>query len=141
MKPWKGLLITQSVYYMVTALWALVHIKSFMLVTGPKTDVWLVKTVSVLLIPLSLVLFMGIFKWANGKILFLLGAGTAMGLATIDFYYTHHDVIPHAYKVDGYMQIIFLVIWTYSFMRPKEKEKQSQSTHPNKTTREGVGTQ
>jgi len=120
MKPWKGLLITQSAYYMLTALWALVHIKSFMQVTGPKTDVWLVKTISVMLIPMSLVLFAGIFRWGNGKTLFLLGAGTALGLAFIDFYYTHHGIISPVYKVDGYMQIIFLVLWIYSFMRPKE---------------------
>jgi len=35
---------------MVIGIWSLVSIGSFQKVTGPKTDVWLVKTVGVLVI-------------------------------------------------------------------------------------------
>lgn len=32
----------QGCYYLITLIWPLVHIKSFMAVTGYKRDVWLV---------------------------------------------------------------------------------------------------
>ena len=38
------LAIGQGAYYALTALWALVHVRSFQAITGPKTDLWLVKT-------------------------------------------------------------------------------------------------
>jgi hypothetical protein len=33
----------QGSYYLITGLWAILDIKSFMTITGPKCDVWLVK--------------------------------------------------------------------------------------------------
>lgn len=42
----------QGLYYLLTSLWGLLHIESFMMVTGPKFDIWLVKMVSVLIIVL-----------------------------------------------------------------------------------------
>ncbi|SHL25073.1 hypothetical protein SAMN05444407_10372 [Chryseobacterium contaminans] len=47
----------QLLYYFATSLWPLVHIKSFLIITGDKTDIWLVKTVSILLLPYCLLLF------------------------------------------------------------------------------------
>lgn len=47
------LIISQATYIFLTALWPLVHLESFMAVTGYKTDVWLVKTVGALLIPVA----------------------------------------------------------------------------------------
>jgi len=38
----------QAIYYIITSLWALAGIRSFQKVTGPKVDIWLVKTVGVL---------------------------------------------------------------------------------------------
>ena len=40
----------QGSYFLVTGAWALVHIESFQKVTGPKADLWLVKTVGLLLV-------------------------------------------------------------------------------------------
>jgi hypothetical protein len=38
----------QGVYYLLTGVWPLPSIGSFQRVTGPKTDLWLVRTVGVL---------------------------------------------------------------------------------------------
>ena len=46
------LLWVQGVYTARTALWGLLGIDSFMAVAGPKSDVWLVKTVSAVLLAL-----------------------------------------------------------------------------------------
>jgi hypothetical protein len=50
MKLFRIVLWVQTIYYLLTAIWPLADIESFMLVTGRKTDIWLVKTVSVLLL-------------------------------------------------------------------------------------------
>lgn len=44
---WLSLL--QGLYYSISGIWPLLSIDTFMAVTGPKTDIWLVKTVGVLL--------------------------------------------------------------------------------------------
>lgn len=46
----------QGLYFLVTGIWPLVHIKSFQWVTGPKVDLWLVKTVGVLIAVMGAVL-------------------------------------------------------------------------------------
>ena len=38
----------QGLYYLATGIWPVVHLPSFMAVTGPKRDTWLVKTFGVL---------------------------------------------------------------------------------------------
>jgi hypothetical protein len=44
---WKGLARfvpwIQGLYYTISGMWAQVSIDTFMMVTGPKTDIWLVK--------------------------------------------------------------------------------------------------
>lgn len=112
---------TQSAYYLLTAIWPLVNIESFMLVTGPKEDIWLVKTVSVLLLPVSLVFAAAIFTKTPILIITLLSAGCAAGLAIIDFYYTGNGTISMVYQIDGYVQIFFLLAWVYILIQKKAK--------------------
>lgn len=56
------LVAVQGMYMLITAVWPIVHIHSFMEVTGYKTDVWLVKTVGALLIPMALAILLFLFK-------------------------------------------------------------------------------
>jgi hypothetical protein len=37
-----------AVYYVWTGVWPIVHMRSFLAVTGPKVDLWLVRTVGLL---------------------------------------------------------------------------------------------
>lgn len=37
-------LLAQGSYYFITAVWPLAHMRSFLAVTGPKTDLWLMGT-------------------------------------------------------------------------------------------------
>ncbi|NJK94616.1 MAG: hypothetical protein HC905_06550 [Bacteroidales bacterium] len=50
--------LVQGSYFFLTGVWPIIDIHSFMRVTGPKEDIWLVKTVGALTIAISLVLFM-----------------------------------------------------------------------------------
>ncbi|HSV16298.1 MAG TPA: hypothetical protein VLI90_18690, partial [Tepidisphaeraceae bacterium] len=75
--------IIQAVYFAVTGVWPIVHIKSFIAVTGPKTDIWLVRTVGLLITVVGVVI--GVAGW-RGEInlpIVLLATGSAAALAGV----------------------------------------------------------
>src|SRR5688572_24744206 len=95
---YKFTLMIQGLYYLLTALWPLIDIDSFMDVSGPKTDVWLVKTVSVLLLCISVFLISaGIHKRFNVSVA-VFAASLTVGLTVIDIYYSITDVIWNVYR-------------------------------------------
>jgi hypothetical protein len=113
MKIFRSLLWIQGVYTLITAIWPLIHIESFMQVTGNKTDVWLVKTVGALLIPVALCLLMHLFIDIDRRPVALLGGLTAVAFSCVDFYYALNDVISDIYLADGAIEIVFVLVWTY----------------------------
>lgn len=40
----RTLAIIHAAYFVLTGLWPILNIRSFLRVTGPKSDLWLVKT-------------------------------------------------------------------------------------------------
>jgi hypothetical protein len=113
MKFIRVLIGVQATYIFLTALWPLIDIHSFMLVTGYKTDVWLVKTVGALLIPISLTMGSYLIIRADERPLIILGGGTAVSFICVDFYYALGDVISDIYLLDGVLQIGFVAAWIY----------------------------
>jgi hypothetical protein len=114
MKLFRTLLWVQGgTYTLLTAIWPLVDIESFMYVTGPKADVWLVKTVGALLIPIALTLLLHLFIPVDRRFPALLGGSTAVAFVCIDFYYALTDVISDIYLADGALEILFLFAWIY----------------------------
>jgi hypothetical protein len=85
MKIFKYLTLIQATYFLVTAVWPIVHIQSFMEVTGYKTDIWLVKTVGALLIPISICLMMFLFISADKRPALALGSLCAWLLSALTF--------------------------------------------------------
>jgi hypothetical protein len=106
------LLIVQGFYTFITALWAIVDIDSFMEITGPKTDIWLVKTFSIILVAVGLTLLSHL-KEPDSPVLpaILLGCLTSAGLAFIDFFYSSRNTISFVYATDGIIQIAFFMGW------------------------------
>jgi hypothetical protein len=102
-----------AIYIFVTAVWPIIHIQSFMIVTGPKTDIWLVKTVGALLIPISLTMVAQLNTSNEKKPLMILGAFTAIAFICIDLYYSLNDTIPDIYLADAAIEFIFLAGWIF----------------------------
>lgn len=102
---------TQATYILLTAVWPLVHIESFMDITGYKTDIWLVKTVGALLIPVAACLYSYLFRESDRLPAIILGALTAVAFLSIDLYYALTNVISDIYLADGAVEFIFLVLW------------------------------
>lgn len=119
-KIYKTAGLIQGTYTLLTALWALIDINSFMEVTGPKSDTWLVKTVAVLLIPIGICFLAGLYLKSESLIVILVGITSSAGLAFIDFYYTTKGTIKWIYLVDGYLQILFSLVWIFLLIQIKE---------------------
>ncbi len=105
------LLWAQGIYYMLTAIWPLVHMNSFMMVTGPKQDLWLVKTVSVLILSVALALLYGTCYNTDYILLRLIAVSAAFGLAVIDIWYYLREVIKWVYLLDAFAELVFIAGW------------------------------
>ncbi|MBX0332261.1 hypothetical protein K3G39_03340 [Pontibacter sp. HSC-14F20] len=107
----------QGVYWAVTGIWPLVHMPSFIWVTGPKDDLWLVRTVGVLISVIGLVLLAaGIKKRITPEIRWL-GIGSAAGLGFVDVYYSLNDVIRNVYLLDAVGELILILLWLWAGQR------------------------
>src|SRR4051812_12998661 len=107
MKRLTLLLSVQTFYYLTTAIWALVDIEGFMQVTGPKTDIWLVKTVAVLLLAISVSFIFNLFIHnTDHRTSITLATTCCIVLAMIDFYYSGKHIISPVYSIDGVVQLL-----------------------------------
>jgi hypothetical protein len=113
----------QSGYYLLSGLWPLVDITSFMEVTGYKTDLWLVKTVSVLILAITFTFILALVRKEYVSSLVFLSASSAAGLLAIDLYYAINDTISDVYFIDAAAQLIIILAWIV--IRVAKKQKQS----------------
>jgi hypothetical protein len=107
----KALLIIQITYYYLTALWPLIHIRSFILVSGPKDDLWLVKTVSVLLLAVCNTL-LAVLLLNNCNIYAgVLAMNVCCGFIIIEIHYVRKGTISPVYLLDAVVQLALLISW------------------------------
>src|SRR6185503_3320021 len=97
------LAVIQGVFYLATGIWPLLDIVSFQLVTGPKTDLWLVRTVGVLVTVIGAVV--------------LLAVGSALGLAAIDVIYAVSGRISAIYLADAVVEVGLALLWLVAWRR------------------------
>lgn len=109
--PMSWVALGQGAFYAVTGTWPLLSMRTFLAVTGPKTDLWLVKTVGALLVVIGLTLGLdGLGKRVSPGTL-LLGTGSALGLGAIDVVYVHRRQISRVYLLDALAELALLAAW------------------------------
>lgn len=100
-----------GIFYVATGVWPLVNTETFQAVTGPKTDLWLVITVG-LLMAVSGVVYLsaawrGIFR---GEVV-ALAIGQAFTLTGIDVYYVVEGTIAPIYLLDAVAELLLVAGW------------------------------
>jgi hypothetical protein len=108
--------LVQGIYFLITGIWPLLSMSTFLRVTGPKTDLWLVKTVGIILAVIGIVL---IFAQVNAEIntsSMILGIGSALSLAMIEFVYVAKRVISPIYLGDAFLELILIAWWVVSIL-------------------------
>lgn len=101
----------QGIYYLITGIWPLIHMPSFVWVTGPKTDYWLVRMVALLIISISLALLSAAYHKRIIPEIKILAIASIISFCAIDFYYAWIDRISGIYVADGIAELGLLLLW------------------------------
>lgn len=123
MKSPRFIPLIQGIYFLITGVWPLVHLKSFMEVTGPKTDIWLVQTVAVLILSYSVLFFYVAFKKRIAPVYALMGTISTFGLAIIELYYYLQGTLKWVYFIDSIIEMIFFIYWLWYLLYYRRKKK------------------
>jgi hypothetical protein len=101
----------QGAYFTITGLWPLISMDTFLAVTGPKTDLWLVRTVSLLITVIGATLLVAAKRNEANFTITLLAIGSAASLAWVDAYYALTGVIWPVYLLDTFPEIALIIGW------------------------------
>jgi len=105
------LALVQGFYFLLTGVWPIVSIRTFMMVTGPKTDIWLVKTVGVLITVIGSVLVLAGSRNSVSLEVVCLAIGGAVGLTGIDIWYVFRRIISPIYLLDAALELVLVGLW------------------------------
>lgn len=98
----------QGAYYVLTGAWPLLSIGTFQAVTGPKTDLWLVKMVGILAVVIGAALLVAARGGRPGTETVTLAAGTGIGFASVDLVYSLAGRISLVYLADVPPELFFV---------------------------------
>jgi len=104
----------QAAYYLSTGIWPLipfVGIRTFEVLTGPKTDRWLVQTVGALVTVIGAVIGLAGSRRRVTPEVELLAVGTALSLATVDVVFVARRRIRPVYLLDALTNLWFAETW------------------------------
>lgn len=120
----------QGIFYVLTGVWPLISIGTFQAVTGPKIDLWLVKTAGVLIIAIGATLLMGAWRRRIGPELMFLGAASAASLAGIDLVYALSGRISDIYLLDAGVEILLVLLWGAAGWKPGQPAQRGRRRTP-----------
>jgi hypothetical protein len=115
-------ILLQGLYFLITGIWPLIGMASFMAVTGPKTDIWLVRTFSMQICAMGVFFCISAIKRDLSFNVLLLSILSAIGFIVADVYYVIKGVIDPIYLADAVVELIiaFLVTSFILFRRKLE---------------------
>lgn len=108
--------LAQGLYFVATGIWPLLSIRTFQMVTGRKTDLWLVKTVGVLVAVIGGVLCLAALRQQVTLEVALLAVGSAAGLAGVDIVYVSKGRILPIYLLDAVVEAVLIAGWALGWV-------------------------
>jgi len=112
------LAVVHGLYYVVTGLWPWVHLDSFLRLTGPKSDVWLVQTVG-LLVALLGVSFLVTHRRTAGGVVPVFGSMTASAFVAVDVYFYTQSAIGAVYLLDAVAELLLGLGWVWMLLHER----------------------
>jgi hypothetical protein len=113
----RRLATAHGLYYLFTGLWPIFHIDSFQAVTGHKSDLWLVKTVGLLIAVVGSAVFAARNRPGLLPETLIVAAGSALALGTVDVVYALRGVISNIYLLDAVLEAGLVVGWSVIWKR------------------------
>ena len=109
--------IAHAAYFVSTGLWILFGTESFQKVSGRKTDIWLVKTVTLLVLAIGATIgAAGAGKRITPEVAGL-AVGSSAALAAIDVTYVGKGRISKVYLLDALANGILIAGWVLAWRR------------------------
>ncbi|MCE7054673.1 hypothetical protein LZF95_08315 [Algoriphagus sp. AGSA1] len=108
------LLKIQSIYFLGTGIWPLVSISTFLDITGPKNDLWLVKVVGILISVIGFVLLVASFDKKRNHPIILLAIASSAALGLVDIVFFVSNTIPAIYLLDAVAEFILILLWAWN---------------------------
>jgi hypothetical protein len=102
----RRVLTALAVYYLLTGVWPIVHMRSFEAVTGRKHDRWLVKMVGALSLANGGTLAFGLRRTRVADETVALALMSALAFAAIDVTYAARRRIRPVYLADAAVQMV-----------------------------------
>ncbi len=101
----------QGLFYVIGGFWPLADMTSFMAVTGPKTDIWLVNTSGLLIASIGIMLLVAALRTGVTLATILLAVLSATSLAAIEVYYVLTGWISPVYLLDTLAEAGIIYLW------------------------------
>lgn len=120
-EPRDFLALTQGLYYIITGVWPFISLGTFLRITGPKADVWLVKTAGVLVTAIGAALTLAGARERVTPEMTIAAVGSAAGLAGIDVVYALRGRISRVYLLEALAEVALLVPWVILSASRKRK--------------------
>lgn len=111
------LAVVQGGYYVLTGLWPVLSMRTFMAVTGPKTDTWLVRMVGLLAASIGIPLLLAVWLGGVDRGLVLVALLSAVAFLVIDVYYVWRRVIGKIYLLDALLEVPLIALWSVVLLR------------------------
>jgi|SRR5947209_11442348 len=109
----RALSFGQGLIYVVTGIWPVVSIRTFMAVTGPKRDQWLVKATGMLIAVAGAVLTLAAARRTISPETEALGVGTAATLGAVDVIYVRKGILSRVYLLDAAFEAVCVLGWLW----------------------------
>jgi hypothetical protein len=106
--------LIQGIYFLITGVWPILSMRTFLLITGPKTDLWLVKTVGLILATIGAVLIYAQVTATVNPPIVLLAVGAALSLIVVEVVYVAKRVISPIYLLDAFVELVLIIAWAVS---------------------------
>jgi len=114
------LAVVQGGFDVVTGLWPIFHLRSFELVTGPKLEGWLVKTVGALISVIGGTLVSAGLRNRVTPEVRMLAVGSAAALTLVDIIYTAKRRIAPVYLLDAVVEVGLIAGWGVAYARSRQ---------------------
>jgi hypothetical protein len=102
------LLLAQAAYFVATGVWPLISPGSFQAVTGPKDEMWLVKTFGLLVTAVGAGIGTAAMSRRVPPSIRVTAVGSAAVLAAADGWYVARGRIPKTYLIDAVAEAGFV---------------------------------
>jgi hypothetical protein len=100
--------LIEGLFYFLAGVYPLLSMRRFLMVTGPKGDLWLVKTVGILIEVIGVVLFCSGFSGDVSLTILLLAACSSACLTAVGINCVSNEVISKVYLLDVAAELLLI---------------------------------